>query len=225
MAGKQKSSSLAAPTSLEPRSEGSFQVIVETPKGSRNKYAFDPEQNIFVLRKVLPEGMVFPHDFGFLPSTLAPDGDPIDVLLLMDVPAFPGCVVSSRLIGVIEGEQKDGKKKIRNDRLIAVADLSHAYQDWTKLKDLPKDFIVELEAFFVNYHHLEGKEYELLGCKDAKIAVDLVKKSRKAADNLMTTPPGQPLPQRAILMSPSQGKLSARTLHAGAPCRERRSIP
>jgi inorganic pyrophosphatase len=175
--------SLAAPTSLKPRIEDSFQVIVETPKGSRNKYGFDPEQNIFELRKVLPEGMVFPHDFGFLPHTLAPDGDPIDVLLLMDVPAFPGCVVRSRLIGVIEGEQIDGKKKVRNDRLIAVADLSHAYEHWRKLKDLPKNFVIELQAFFVNYHQLEGKEYRLLGCRDGKVAVDLVKKACKAAES------------------------------------------
>lgn len=181
MSKNQKRASLSSPNSLEPRSKESFQVVVETPKGSRNKYGFDSEQNIFVLRKVLPEGMVFPHDFGFLPRTLAPDGDPIDVLSLMDVPAFPGCVVPSRLIGVIEGEQIDEKKKIRNDRLIAVADLSHEYADWTKLKDLPKNFVVELEAFFVNYHRLEGKEYKLLGCKESGIAMDLVKKARKAA--------------------------------------------
>jgi inorganic pyrophosphatase len=180
MSKKQKRS-LADPTSLNPRSDGSFQVIIETPKGYRNKYSYDPEQGIFTLRKVLPEGMVFPHDFGFLPRTLAPDGDPIDVLLLMDVPAFPGCLVPSRLIGVMEGEQLDGKKKVRNDRLIAVAELSHAYKDWKKLKDLPGQFVKELEAFFVNYHGLEGKQYKLLGCKEAKVAVDLVKKSQKAA--------------------------------------------
>jgi inorganic pyrophosphatase len=180
MSKKQKRS-LADPTSLNPRSEDTFQVIVETPKASRNKYSYDPEQGIFTLRKVLPEGMVFPYDFGFLPRTLAADGDPIDVLLLMDVPAFPGCLVPSRLIGVMEGEQLDGKKKVRNDRLIAIAELSHAYKDWRKLKDLPGQFINELEAFFVNYHGLEGKKYKLLGCKEAKTALDLVKKSQRAA--------------------------------------------
>jgi inorganic pyrophosphatase len=79
--------------------------------GSRNKFAYDPDQAIFTLKNVLPAGMVFPYDCGFLPQTLAPDGDPIDVLLLMDEPAFPGCAVKSRLIRVIEGEQLDGKKK------------------------------------------------------------------------------------------------------------------
>src|SRR5271156_283582 len=110
--------SLVDPTKLKPvdRKDGTVQVIVETPAGSRNKFAFDPDQSVFALKKVLPAGMVFPYDFGFLPQTLAPDGDPIDVLLLMDESAYPGCLVASRLIGVIEGEQLDGKKKVRNDR-------------------------------------------------------------------------------------------------------------
>jgi inorganic pyrophosphatase len=181
MSKKQKRPSLADPTFLEPQIDNLFQVIVETPKASRNKYGYDPERGIFTLRKVLPEGMVFPHDFGFLPRTKADDGDPIDVLLLMDVPAFPGCLVPSRLIGVIEGEQIEGKNRVRNDRLVAVAELSHAYKDWKKLRDLPDQFIKELQAFFVNYHELEGKKYNLLGCKDVKVALDLVKKARKTA--------------------------------------------
>src|ERR1700727_1963120 len=116
--------SLGNPTKLKPidKKWQLLQVIIETPAGSRNKFAFDPDQGIFALKNVLPAGMVFPYDFGFLPKTLAPDGDPIDVLLLMDVPAFPGIAVRAHLIGIIEGEQIDGKKKIRNDRLVAVAE-------------------------------------------------------------------------------------------------------
>lgn len=125
-----------------------LQVIIETPAGSRNKFAFDPEQGIFTLKAVLPAGMTFPYDFGFLPRTLGGDGDPIDVLLLMDEPAFPGVAVRARLIGVIEGEQIDGKKRIRNDRLIAVADAAHVYANVRKLKDLPRKWIRELEIFF-----------------------------------------------------------------------------
>src|ERR1700759_2292775 len=130
--------SLADPTRLRPmnKKDGLLQVIIETPAGSRNKFAFDPDQGIFALKKVLPAGMVFPYDFGFLPQTLAPDGDPIDVLLLMDEPAFPGVAVKARLIGVIEGEQVDGKKKIRNDRLVAVAEANHMYAGIRRFKDL-----------------------------------------------------------------------------------------
>jgi inorganic pyrophosphatase len=174
---------LIDPTRLEPvrKKDGLLQVIVETPKGSRNKFSFDVEQEIFSLKKVLPAGMAFPYDFGFLPKTLADDGDPIDVLLLMDEPAFPGVLVPSRLIGVIEGEQVDGKKRTRNDRLVAIADANHMYANIRKLNDLPKQFLRELEDFFVNYHRLQGKEYKLLGCKGIAEAETLIKKAKKAA--------------------------------------------
>ncbi|HEY2040198.1 MAG TPA: inorganic diphosphatase [Edaphobacter sp.] len=174
--------SLTNPTKLRPfdKKKDLLQVIVETPAGSRNKFAFDPEQSAFSLKKVLPAGMSFPYDFGFLPQTKAPDGDPLDVLLLMDEPAFPGCVVRARLIGVIEGEQMDGGKKIRNDRLVAVAEANHIYANIRKLKDLPSQWIEELQAFFVHYHELEGKKYRLLGCKAEGTAWQLVKKAHKA---------------------------------------------
>lgn len=172
---------LSDPTRLKPidKETNLLQVIIETPAGSRNKFAYDPDQSIFTLKKVLPAGMVFPYDFGFLPRTLAPDGDPIDVLLLMDEPAFPGIAVLARLIGVIEGVQLDGKRKIRNDRLVAVADANHMYANIRRLKDLPSRWIRELQDFFVNYHSLEGKEYRLLGCKGADGAMELVKQARK----------------------------------------------
>src|SRR6202011_5737251 len=96
------------------------QVVIETPKGSRNKYAFDPEQKVFELKKVWPAGMTFPYDFGFIPSTKAEDGDPTDVLVLMDEPAFPGVLVKCRVIGVIEGEQGKKKNRQRNDRIVGV---------------------------------------------------------------------------------------------------------
>jgi inorganic pyrophosphatase len=175
--------SMSNPLHLKPvsKSDGILQVIVETPKGSRNKFAFDEKQKIFTLKKVLPAGMTFPYDFGFLPRTLAPDGDPIDVLLLMDEPAFPGIAVRARLIGIIEGEQIDGKKKVRNDRLLAVAEMNHEYSYLKTLDDLPSQFLHELEEFFVNYHRLEGKRYKLLGCKKTKAAMRLVQKAQRAA--------------------------------------------
>jgi len=101
-----RGAALADPSRLNPLDSDDKQmlrVVVETPKGSRNKFAFDPDQHLFQLKKVLPTGMAFPYDFGFVPSTKAEDGDPIDVLVLMDEPAFPGCVLNCRPIGVIEG--------------------------------------------------------------------------------------------------------------------------
>ena len=172
---------LADPTQLKPvnKQDGLLQVIVETPAGSRNKFAFDPDQKIFALKKVLPAGMTFPYDFGFLPQTRAGDGDPIDVLLLMDEPAFSGCAVPAKLIGVIEGEQIAGKKRVRNDRLVAVAKANHMYANVNTLKDLPSKWIKELELFFVNYHNLEGRQYRLLGCKGSNVAMKLIKEAKK----------------------------------------------
>src|SRR5581483_215051 len=111
------------PSRLQPHDDDDdtlVRVVIETPKGSRNKYAFDEKERVFTLTKVLPSGMTFPYDFGFVPSTEGGDGDPIDVLVLMDEPAFPGCVVMCRPIGVIEGEQGDGDDTERNDRVLAV---------------------------------------------------------------------------------------------------------
>jgi inorganic pyrophosphatase len=174
--------SLRNPTKLKPMEKGRVvQVIVETPAGSRNKFSFDAEQGIFAHKVALPAGMAFPYDFGFLPQTLAPDGDPIDVLLLMDDPAFSGCAVRGRLIGVIEGQQVDGKKKTRNDRLVVVAEQTHRYTNIRKLQDLPDKWTEEVEEFFVNYHNLQGKKYQLLGTKGAGEALRLIRKARRAA--------------------------------------------
>ena len=152
-----------------------LQVIIETPKGSRNKYAFDPDQRVFALKKVLPAGMTFPYDFGFVPSTKAEDGDPTDVLVLMDEPAFPGCVLTCRAIGVIEGEQGDKKDKVRNDRIVAVEKDAHSWADIKKIDDLGKEFCRELEEFFVNYHKLSGEQYRVLGVKGLSQARKRVK--------------------------------------------------
>jgi len=161
-------SALADPTRLastDADDDEAIQVIIETPKGSRNKYAFDPKQKIFELKKVLPAGMAFPYDFGFVPSTIADDGDPVDVLVLMDEPAFPGCLLKCRIIGIIEGEQKNKNDKERNDRIVAVERDNHSFADIKHINDLGEAFLKELEEFFVNYHQLTGKEYKILGAK------------------------------------------------------------
>jgi inorganic pyrophosphatase len=164
-----------------PQEDGLLKVVIETPKGSHNKYSFDHEENIFQLSKVLPAGMVFPYDFGFVPKTCAPDGDPVDVLVLMDEPAFPGCMVKCRLIGAIKGEQKEDGEKKRNDRLIAVEERSHVYSGVTDISDIPEQLMREICEFFVNYHELQGKKYILLGNVGAKKARGLLDQGLKAA--------------------------------------------
>jgi inorganic pyrophosphatase len=160
----------ANPVLLAPfdRKTDALQVIIETPKGSRNKYAFDESQGIFLLKRVLPAGMAFPYDFGFVPRTRAEDGDPVDVLVLMDEPAFVGCLLQCRIIGIIEGEQGKKKERERNDRIVAIEMDNHSFADIQHVDDLGKQFMNELEEFFVNYHDLSGKKYRILGAKGPK---------------------------------------------------------
>ena len=184
MPKNRKSNSLANPIELKPRDSNDdniIQVIIETPKGSRNKYSFDPEQKVFQLKKVLPAGMAFPYDFGFIPSTLAEDGDPVDVLVLMDEAAFPGCLLKCRLIGIIEGEQGENKEKERNDRIVAIEQANHSYAFVQHIGDLGKKFVNELEEFFVNYHDMEGKEFRVLDVRGPGEARRRIKDGMKAA--------------------------------------------
>src|SRR5712671_4777661 len=156
---KHKHGALANPAFLDwkdPDDKKHVRVVIETPKGSHNKYALDEELRLFTLKKVLPAGMAFPYDFGFIPSTRAEDGDPTDVLVLMDEPAFPGCLLKCRIIGIIEGEQGEKKSRERNDRIIAIEAANHSYARVHHVKDLGKKFVKELEEFFVNYHELDG---------------------------------------------------------------------
>src|SRR5271170_6314284 len=104
-------------------------AIIETPKNRRNKFDYDPDSNLFKLGGLLPEGMMFPFDFGFIPSTLGQDGDPIDVMVLMDEPAHVGCLVDVRIIGVIEAEQTEDGKTETNSRLLAVAVHSYSHEN------------------------------------------------------------------------------------------------
>jgi inorganic pyrophosphatase len=168
-----KRNTLADPSHLQPLDKDFQQIInvvIETPKGCRNKYAYDSELKIFELKKVLPAGMTFPYDFGFIPSTRAEDGDPTDVLVLMDEPAFPGCLLKCRVVGVIEGEQGKKKDKERNDRIVAVEQANHSYSHVKHVDDLGKKFLREIEEFFVNYHELSGKKYSIIGIGGPKQA-------------------------------------------------------
>lgn len=155
---------------------GDLNVIIETPKGSRNKFNYDEKLGLFKLGGVLPAGASFPFDFGFVPSTVGGDGDPLDVLVLMDEAAFAGCLVASRLIGVIEAEQteRDGETT-RNDRLIAVAASSRTHAGVRTLAALSNSFIEEIEHFFISYNEIKGKVFKPLGRFGAEEAVKIVK--------------------------------------------------
>ncbi len=155
-------------------------VIIETPKGSRNKFNYDEDVGLFKLGGVLPAGASFPFDFGFVPSTVGGDGDPLDVLVLMDEPAFAGCLVRVRLVGVVEAEQteRDGETT-RNDRLIAVAAESRLHKGVRTLEALGAALLDEIEHFFVSYNDFKGKRFEPLGRFGPKRATALVEEGLK----------------------------------------------
>ena len=140
---------------------GDVTAVIETPKGSRNKQDYDDGYAAFRLAGVMPEGSSFPFDFGFIPSTLGQDGDPLDVLVLMDEPAPVGCVLTVRLVGVIEAKQREkGDNWITNNRLLAVATHARTHEHVEDLDDLRPHLLDEIEAFFKNYNKLNGKEFK-----------------------------------------------------------------
>jgi inorganic pyrophosphatase len=144
------------------KSRRTLRVVIETPRGSRNKFKFDPKLKAVCLSKTLPEGMSFPFDFGFIPGTEGEDGDPLDVLLLMDEPTYPGCVIECRLIGLMEASQEEDGKQERNDRYVAVATSSLEYQQMHDARKMPAHLMEQLEEFFVNYNRLEGRKFKPL---------------------------------------------------------------
>ena len=157
---------------------GNLNVVIETPKGCRNKYTFDFELKSYKLKTVLPQGAVFPFDFGSIPGTVAEDGDPLDVLLLMDEPAFTGCLVHGRVLGVIEAEQTRKGKTERNDRLIAVAAESHTHASLKSLLELEPKLVDEIEHFFVSYNKARGKEFKPIARKGPASATRLIDKHK-----------------------------------------------
>jgi inorganic pyrophosphatase len=160
---------------------GDLTIVVETPKGSHNKYAYDPTCGSIRLTAVLGEGLSFPYDFGFFPCTLGEDGDPLDVLLFLDHAVPPGGVATGRLIGVMEIRQRKPKERWeRNDRFFAVATHAHSHQSLRKLDDLRPHMLEEIESFFTHYASLNGKKLEVLGRKGPRAALKLLKIGMKA---------------------------------------------
>lgn len=140
-----------------------FRVVIETPMGSHAKYAYNPELDAFELKDTLPRGTEFPFDFGFFPSTLAEDGDPLDALVLSDRGLAVGIVLTARLIGVITLETTEGGETKRNDRLVAVPVSSVIYEKIRALSDLPPNLLDQVESFFKLDSAFKGKQVQILG--------------------------------------------------------------
>ena len=151
--------------------KGTCRAIIETPKGSRNKFDYDRKSNLFMLGGLLPEGMMFPFDFGFIPSTLGEDGDPLDVLVLMDAPAHVGCLMDVRIIGIITAEQTEDGNRETNDRLLGVAIHSYDHEDLEKIDDVSQTLLSQLEEFFISYNKQRGKRFKVTGTGGPRKAI------------------------------------------------------
>ena len=155
--------------------KGTCRAIIETPKGCRNKFDYDPETGLFKLGGLLPEGMVFPFDFGFIPSTLADDGDPVDILVLMDAPAHVGCLLEVRIVGAMTAEQSERGTKEKNDRLLGVAIHSYQHEHIESIEDVSSTLLEQVEEFFISYNRQRGKTFKVTGTNGPKKALRLLK--------------------------------------------------
>jgi inorganic pyrophosphatase len=160
--------------------KGICRAIIETPKGCRNKFDYDSESNLFMLGGLLPEGMMFPFDFGFIPSTLGEDGDPVDILVLMDAPAHVGCLIDVRIVGIIEAQQTGDGEKETNDRLLGVAVHSYNHEHVKSIEDVGKTPLDQLEEFFVSYNKQRGKKFRITGTGGPKKAIRFLKEGIRA---------------------------------------------
>jgi inorganic pyrophosphatase len=154
--------------------DGRINFVVEAPKGSLIKVAFDPKYGAFVFKRALNLGVCYPYDWGFVPSTRAADGDPLDAMLLFDAPSWPGVVIPAKTIGVVRLTQNASGKRERNDRVILVPADERRFQD---VKDLAKNVRTELEQFFVTVTELSDKDVIVDGWEGPTSAEQIIEEA------------------------------------------------
>lgn len=138
-------------------------AVVEIPKGSRNKYEYDDASGLFRLDRYLYSATHYPGDYGFIPATLSEDGDPLDVLTMVNQPTFTGCLIRARVLGVFR-MLDDG---LGDEKVLTVPDSDPLFADYRDLGDVPPHFLREVEHFFATYKQLEGRQVEVQGWSDA----------------------------------------------------------
>lgn len=147
-------------------------VVIEIPKGSRNKYEVDPADNSIRLDRVLYSSVHYPTDYGFIPGIIAPDGDPLDALVIVEEPTFPGCRVKARVIGVLHMIDEKGK----DDKILSVTTADPRFDGIKDIADIQAHWVQEIENFFNTYKILEAKETSILGWGDARDAREIIEK-------------------------------------------------
>lgn len=151
-------------------------VVIETPKGSSNKFVYDHEGEYFLLKKILPAGNSFPVHVGFVPHTRSGDGQPLDVFVYMEGSSYPGCIVACRVLGIAEIEQTKNGTTYRNDRVIAIPFESTDHKDAESVDDLPVSMVNELLNFCRYYLEMEGNKFNVLQIKGRAAALAAVQK-------------------------------------------------
>jgi inorganic pyrophosphatase len=148
----------------------SFDVLIEIPKGSRNKYEYDFELKKIRYDRMIFSSMMYPADYGFIPETLALDGDPVDVLVLVTEPTFPGCVMEVKPIGVFHMADEKGS----DDKIICVPISDPIWNKLTDLSDVNPHLLLEIEHFFKVYKDLEHKKVDVEGWGDVNEAKEII---------------------------------------------------
>jgi inorganic pyrophosphatase len=151
-----------------------IEVVIEIPAGSRNKYEFDHDRHVFRLDRVLYSSVHYPADYGYVPETLEPDGDPIDVLVIVFEPTFPGCHIEAVPIGCLDMRDDKGQDR----KIIAVPMRDPRLCHITSLEELGSHWQLEIENFFDSYKNLEGKASEIVGWRDAEFARQAIDEAR-----------------------------------------------
>lgn len=152
-------------------------MVVEVPRGSRNKYELDHDSGAIWLDRMLFTATQYPADYGSIPGTLAPDGDPLDALVLLEEPTFPGCHVRGRVVGVFRMRDEKGD----DDKVVAVPATDPRWEDVADVSDLPEHLTREIGHFFEVYKELEpGKQTDARGWRGADEAVRIVEEARRA---------------------------------------------
>jgi len=146
-------------------------AIVEINKGSRNKYEYHKQAGIIKLDRVLYSSMNYPGDYGLIPRTFYDDGDPLDILVMINAPTFPGCVIEARPVGMFRMLDKG----LPDDKILAVPATDPFYTDYRDLDDVPKHFLDEVRHFFSVYKDLEGIRVEAVGWENAEVARERIR--------------------------------------------------